>query len=423
MQQAGTGHKRAMEVDEALAAHWPDFAGGLRDAQRRAVNAIVSGRDAFVVMATGSGKSVCMQLPAIVRGKTAIIISPLISLMEDQVGALVRRGVRACMLGSAQKDKQVARDAWDGKYQIVYLSPELAVSNRGIAGVQHLDAAVGGISLVAIDEAHCISEWGRDFRQEYLQLGKLRATLPNAPIIAVTATATPRVRREIVQKLYMHEPVAVVSSFERPNLRFEVAERTADAKDAAIAVAGIARAAGPTIVYVITTRQADALAGALRDEGVQALAYHAKMDTGDRSEVHRAFLADEPSAQVVVATLAYGMGIDKPNVRAVVHCGAPASLEAYYQQAGRAGRDGGRARCVLLWANQDFSTLRFMQRGAGDAKAWLQRGLREVEGYIHTQSCRAAHLVNHFEGDIASRERMSGRGPCAGTCDICCSST
>jgi len=400
----------------------------MRAPQAAAVAAVLRGRDALVVMATGGGKSLCLQLPAIALGRPGLIVSPLISLMEDQVGALRRRGVAACLLGSAQNDPRVREDAWSGKYQLVYLTPELAASPQGLERIAKLHRTVG-VSLLGVDEAHCISEWGRDFRPDFQRLAIVRQALPGVPVIAVTATATPRVRTEVKRRLALVDPLEVLTTFERPNLRFEVRRRSAGGVAVTAAeVAAIVREAGATVVYVLTTRLADELSEALtaalrKGTSYGAAAYHAKLDPERRTQVHAAFLDDDPSARAVVATLAYGMGIDKPNVRAVVHVGAPASLEAYYQQAGRAGRDGLPARCVLLWAPGDIATGDLVRSGGGmspASSAAAGQGTTDVQAYLASSSCRAAQLVNHFAGgDEAAACLLPVAGPCRGTCDRC----
>ena len=357
------------------------------------------------------------QVPALVAGKVGLIVSPLISLMEDQVAALVSRGVRACLLGSAQPDPRVAEDAWAGKYDLVYLTPELATSERGLGRIRRLHAT-RAIATLGVDEAHCISEWGRDFRPDFQRLALVRDALPGVPVVAVTATATPRVRAEIVRRLRMDSGDGLeelVESFERPNLRFEARARLPQLP---AEVAASVRGRTPALVYVLTTRAADELAEALRAQhGLSAAAYHAKLDAGRRTEVHEAFFRDELG--VVVATLAYGMGIDKPNVRAVVHAGAPASLEAYYQQAGRAGRDGLPSVCVLLWSTGDVAAADMVRRGGsvgGTAvRDAIAQGTTDVQAFVASTRCRAAQLVNHFAGE----EAMPWLGPCAGGCDRC----
>jgi ATP-dependent DNA helicase RecQ len=421
---------------QVLTEHWgyAEFRGP----QRAAIDAVVAGDDVVVVMATGGGKSLCCQVPALVLGRPGVVVSPLISLMEDQVQALVKRGVRACLLGSAQRDPRVAADAWAGRYELVYVTPETALAN--VPRLAALHAGVG-VSLLAVDEAHCISEWGHDYRPDFLRLGELRAALPGVPFVAVTATATPRVIGEICERLGMREGRrrAWCSSFERPNLRFEAVRRPPAAGLPAALLALFLRGGGSMIVYTLTTRQADEVAeqlgSALSSSGSggglagQVRPYHAKLDADERSETHRAFLRGR--VRVVVATVAYGMGIDKPDVRTVVHLGSPASLETYYQQAGRAGRDGAPAVCRLYWAPVDVTTLDFVRRGGsgggsgsggggGGSSAELQRvraiATTAMQAYCNTGTCRAATLVNHFAD---ARRALPLEGPCRGTCDNC----
>jgi ATP-dependent DNA helicase RecQ len=318
----------------------------------------------------------------------------------------------------------------------VYLTPELAASPAGLERIARLHRDVG-VSMLGVDEAHCISEWGRDFRPDFCRLAAVRRALPGVPVVAATATATPRVRREIARLLELGpDAVTVSTSFERPNLRFE-ARRRGNASSTAAEVAAICLDAGPTVVYVLTTRLADEFAEALtaalgrlakspksssnNNAPLGAASYHAKLDPSRRTEVHEAFLSDAPWARAVVATLAYGMGIDKPNVRAVVHVGAPASLEAYYQQAGRAGRDGLPARCVLLWAPGDVATadlVRGQPSSSLTSVAAAGQGTTDVQAFLSSPTCLAARLVNHFAGS-EDHLRLPPEGPCRGTCDRC----
>jgi ATP-dependent DNA helicase RecQ len=392
-----------------LREHWGYDA--FRGPQAEVVDAALAGDDCLVVMATGAGKSLCMQVPPLVAGRVGVVVSPLISLMEDQVAALVARGVRACLLGSAQTSLRVRDDAWAGRYQLVYVTPELALGCAARLAVLH---STVGLALLAVDEAHCVSEWGHDFRPEFARLGQLREHLPGVPFMALTATATPGVQDEVRRLLRMRPERTRVwrTSFERPNLHFSCERATPREAlaQAGAAVAAAAAAGGATLVYVLTTRAADEAAAKLG-----GVAYHAKLDAKERSRVLAAFLAGEVS--VVVATVAFGMGIDKPNVRAVVHLGAPASLEAYYQQAGRAGRDGGRSECRLLWSGADVVTGDFV-RGLGRAGAG--NATTAMQAYCASAGCRAALLVNHFSaGDHDQQHPLPLEGPCAGGCDNC----
>ena len=398
---------------DVLRQHWGHDT--FRGPQLDAIVAAVAGDDVFVMMATGGGKSLIIQIPPLVMKKPGFIISPLISLMQDQVGALVRRGIKACLLGSAQASSDVRVDAMAGKYELTYMTPELALKSIDALSTLHRTT---GIGMVAIDEAHCISEWGHDYRPDFLRLGELRKALPGVPFVAVTATATPRVQREILNKLVMfNERLHIFrTSFERPNLRFEVARHS---RNTLPEVAELCRRMGPTVVYVLTTRQADEVADALNAmNGLSAAAYHAKLAPDVKLAAHTAFL-DDDKLDVIVATIAYGMGIDKPNVRAVVHLGAPGCLEAYYQQAGRAGRDGKSALCRIYHSPSDVMTLDFV-RGQSHSQPLSKvasDGTTHMQAYVSSQSCRAALLVNHFLGP---RDTMLPiMGPCEGTCDSC----
>eukprot|EP00897_Mesotaenium_endlicherianum_P008728 jgi/Mesen1/7884/ME000420S07022 len=333
--------------------------GTFRAQQREVVEALLGGRDALVVMATGSGKSLCYQLPPLVSRKTAVVISPLLSLMQDQVMALQQRDISAEYLGTTQTDSSVTGRAQRGEYDIVYMTPEKAFYLPA-SFWEGLSSARGGISMVAVDEAHCVSEWGHDFRPEYRRLSELRNSLPGVPFAALTATATAKVRQDIVASLRLQRPYTAVSSFDRANLFYAVKAlaRTQSFRDElAEQVQRDAVAGGATIIYTTTVRDADEVAEALLARGVMAASYHAQLSTKRRTDVHRAFVKDELA--VVVATVAFGMGIDKPDIRTVVHYGCPKSLEAYYQESGRAGRDGQPATCTLYYARSDFAKTDF----------------------------------------------------------------
>ncbi len=379
---------------------YPAFRAG----QAEAVQANLSGRDAVVLLPTGSGKSLCYQVPAVLRGRqgrgTAIVISPLIALMHDQVGALQARGIAAEALNShqdAQANRRISQGLRDGDYDLVYASPERAATpgfRRLLEDCQ--------ISMLAIDEAHCVSQWGHDFRPEYLQLGELREIV-HAPVMALTATATRQVLSEIAQRLGMTKPAIVQGDFRRPNLSFSVRhDRTQVARIKALVEEvdklGLraARSEGRAIVYCSTRKKTETVAKALRETGLPVGYYHAGRTQLARERAHRAF--ETRRARILVATNAFGMGIDLPDVRLIVHFQAPGSLEAYYQEAGRAGRDGAPARCVMFFSSADMVTQRRLD-GGNQSELMAQRkhqALAAVERYAHEVQCRQRLLVEHF---------------------------
>jgi ATP-dependent DNA helicase RecQ len=326
--------------------------GQFRPGQREACEAALAGRDVLVVMPTGSGKSLCYQLPALLRDDVTVVVSPLVSLMQDQVDALRARGLSdRVALVNAQQDPGANAEAVEraaaGDLRLLYVAPE-RFSSPGF--VQKMsDARVG---LFVVDEAHCVSQWGHDFRPDYFRLADAARYLGADAIVASTATATPQVAADVVQRLGLNEPLRVATGFDRPNISFSVARPTPHEKHLLLVETLRREDALPAIVYAGTRAGAEELAGMLTQElGEQALPYHAGLDRERRAGVQRRFLADE--TRVIVATNAFGMGVDKPNVRTVVHASVPASLEAYYQEAGRAGRDGAPATALLLAENRD----------------------------------------------------------------------
>jgi ATP-dependent DNA helicase RecQ len=344
---------------------YPDF----RPPQRRAVQAVLSERDALIVLPTGGGKSLCYQVPALVRDGLTVVLSPLISLMKDQVDTLVRKGVSASFVNSTLSAREVADRmdrARDGSLKLLYLAPERLEAGRT------LQALVGiGVSLLAVDEAHCISEWGHDFRPSYRRIGQMRARLGMPQTVALTATATPAVRGDIVQQLALRNPSVVVGGFDRVNLTYHVVgARTPQSRNQS-AIAWLQAARGPAIVYAPTRTAVEQVTASVVRHGIRAVAYHGGLDPGRRQRAQDAFMQER--TRVIVATSAFGMGIDKPDVRLVVHHAMPGSLEAYYQEAGRAGRDGQPSTCVLMHAIPDRVTHEFLLASAHPSRAVVER--------------------------------------------------
>jgi ATP-dependent DNA helicase RecQ len=379
-----------------------------RPLQREAMEAVLSHRDSIVVMPTGGGKSLCFQAPALVHHGMAVVISPLISLMKDQVDTLVGNGVPAALFNSslsAGEKSRILAGVRASEYRLLYVSPERLVGDGGENFVSLLSKA--SVSFVAVDEAHCISQWGHDFRPEYRQLGRLREALPGISVHAYTATATARVRRDIAVQLSLREPHEFVGSFDRPNLVYRILPRAALKKQLLDVLSRHRGEAG--IIYCTSRREVDALAAWLTGTGIPALPYHAGLSDEERAANQDAFISER--VDVVVATVAFGMGIDRSNVRFVVHAGAPRSLEHYQQESGRAGRDGLEAECVLIYSGADFMRWRTMLERNNELTDANTALLRQMERYASGVGCRHRHLSEYF-GDS-----YSGTG--CGACDVC----
>jgi RecQ family ATP-dependent DNA helicase len=391
--------------------HW-------RPGQREAVEAALEGRDSLIVMPTGGGKSLCYQLPGLATEDLTIVVSPLIALMNDQWRRLNAAGHPVEMITSAMSEEAV-RDSLDqvrgGAARIVYCSPERFASTVFLRAIEQRR-----IDLLAVDEAHCVSEWGHDFRPDYLRLPEIAERLGRPTVMACTATATEAVAREIAARFQMREPLQVRSGFDRPNISFDVVrlEGTGSkARRTALLEAGLADPANrPAIVYCGTRRDTDEVAATLRDAGLSALAYHAGMEPEDRGGTQARFMDGE--VEVIVATNAFGMGVDKADVRSVWHMAIPTSLEAYYQEAGRAGRDGLPAKAVLLAMKADLGRLvRFNQQRAGDPDLAIarERGWRDyrtIKDFIYSEGCRRRSVLDHFSDDTAG-------APLDRCCDVC----
>ena len=377
-----------------------------RPLQREVIEHVAAGGDAFVLMPTGGGKSLCYQVPALVRPGTAIVVSPLISLMKDQVDALRANGVAATFYNSSL-DEGDARHTLAllhaGELDLLYVAPERLMTEAFLARLRTVPLA-----LVAIDEAHCVSQWGHDFRPEYLALGRLRGLFPGVPLVALTATADEATRADVREKLGLGDAPTFAGGFDRPNIRYTVAAKR---KPAEQLLAFVHQRAGDSgIVYCLSRRRTEEIAGRLASAGVPAAAYHAGLPAGDRTAVQDAFLRDE--VQVVVATVAFGMGIDKPDVRFVVHYDMPKSIEGYYQETGRAGRDGMPADALLLFGTQDVVTARALIEGGGDAEQVRidLHKLNAMVGFAESLVCRRRALLGYFGETLAAD---------CGNCDVC----
>jgi ATP-dependent DNA helicase RecQ len=360
-------------------------------------------------MPTGGGKSLCYQLPAVVSGKTAVVISPLIALMQDQAAQLAQMGIPAAVLNSTlstEEQNRVMRQARDGAYRLLYLSPERLSRGDTISWLQHVP-----ISFFAIDEAHCISEWGHEFRPEYRQLNRLRGTFPNAPIAAFTASATRHVRHDILTQLQLRNPDKYIASFYRSNLRYLVRECTSAEQDALLVAALRNYSEGNVIVYSPTIARVEETVDFLENQGIAAVGYHAKMDNTDRRRNQERWMSDE--VRVLVGTIAFGLGINKATVRSVIHLALPKSLEQFYQEAGRAGRDGKPADCVLLWRKQDAGLLGFFANQILDPaereRAWQR--YYTIRDFVESGKCRHRQICEHF----GEKPKWSS---CA-ACDVC----
>ncbi len=377
----------------------------LKPLQLEAMRAVAAGRDSLVVLPTGGGKSLCYQAPALLADGLAVVLSPLISLMKDQVDGLLADGVAAVAYhsGLAPEERRAARERLrSGDLALLYVAPE-RLAGEGGGEFQALLAA-RRVAFFAVDEAHCISQWGHDFRPEYRGLAALRERFPGASFHAFTATATPRVRRDIVEQLGLADPVVLVGDFDRSNLLYRARHRGELAPALREALERHRGEAG--IVYCITRREVDALAARLAGEGRSALPYHAGLTDEERRRNQEAFL--EERVEIVVATVAFGMGIDRPDVRFVIHAAAPRSLEHYQQEAGRAGRDGLPAECLLLYSAADFAAWRRLLERDGSLDERASRLLSDMWAYAAATRCRHRALVEYF-----------GQGLPAGSCGAC----
>ena len=362
-----------------------------RPLQREIIEDALTGRDVFVLMPTGGGKSLCFQLPALIREGLTIVVSPLIALMKDQVDALQTSGISATYLNSTL-DREEAKARWrglhHGQYRMLYVAPERLMLDTFLERALNWD-----IAQFAIDEAHCISEWGHDFRPEYRELKKLRKHLPDVPIIALTATATERVRADVIKELQLRDARFYVASFNRPNLTYRVVPKTAPYEQLLAFIRSRPNDSG--IVYCASRKSTESLARNLNEDGVSAKPYHAGLTNVERTKHQDAFLRDD--VRVITATIAFGMGINKPNVRFVVHYDLPKNIESYYQETGRAGRDGLPSECILLFRPSDVAKqLHFIDEKSEKEARIARAQLQQMVHYAETRECRRGVLLEYF---------------------------
>ncbi len=380
-----------------------------RPLQEKVVESLIGGHDCAVIMPTGGGKSLCYQLPAVVSGRTAVVVSPLIALMQDQAANLEQMGIPAAALNShipwpAQQD--IMRRACLGEYRLLYVSPERLLR-------EDFTEFLGRVPLAffAIDEAHCISEWGHEFRPEYRQLRRLRELFPDRPIAAFTASATRRVRHDILFQLGLREPHRYIASFHRPNLNYHVKLCEGKTQERLLRAAVESYEGSTIIVYAPTIARVAETVAFLGKQGVEAIPYHGKMDSEERTRNQERWMSDE--VRVLVGTIAFGLGINKPSVRAVIHLALPKSIEQYYQEAGRAGRDGEPADCALLWQTKDAGLLAyFIQKMSEERerqRSW--DSYHAIRSFAEGGLCRHRQICLHF-GETPKWERCEA-------CDVC----
>lgn len=376
--------------------------------QQAIIEDLLAGDDCFVLMPTGGGKSLCYQIPALMLPGTAIVISPLIALMQDQVSALKAYGVKAAYYNSTldfDAADQVLMQLHTGQLDLLYVSPERLLNDSFLKQLQQLP-----IALFAIDEAHCVSQWGHDFRPEYSQIGSLRQAFPQVPFLALTATADEVTRQDILHRLQLQQPQVHISGFDRPNIRYRVMEKHQPLQQLLTFLNDQSIAEQSGIVYCLSRKRVEEVAQHLQQSGYRAKAYHAGLPSELRHSIHQQFMRDE--IDLVVATVAFGMGIDKPNVRFVVHYDLPKNIEGYYQETGRAGRDGLPAEALLLYGSQDVNTARYFvnQNPDEDQRRIETHKLDAMVQFAEAMTCRRKVLLHYFGESLEDN---------CGNCDVC----